>query len=210
MVGAWGLVLGAAAGLVVVSWFINPALLLSVAGGVGGRLFLFIDEAVHGFLAFFSRVGAWPWRRSARGWRCGDGLTWPPVVLAVAVVFWLVGFDIIYATQDYESDKVAGTALVAGAVGIAGSLRFARCGARDDGGAAVGIRVDFADCAGHIISGWSVIVVCLVVQHLLARKQDPVSLNAAFFRMNAIISVVLLAAVAVVMAVMIVRSDGRR
>jgi hypothetical protein len=40
-----------------------------------------------------------------------------------------------------------------------------------------------------------VIAVCLVAQHALARKQDPVSLNAAFFRMNAIISVVLLVAV---------------
>jgi hypothetical protein len=34
-----------------------------------------------------------------------------------------------------------------------------------------------------------------VGQHLLARKQDPISLNAAFFRMNAIVSVVFLAAV---------------
>jgi hypothetical protein len=40
-------------------------------------------------------------------------------------------------------------------------------------------------------------VACLVWQHLLARKQDPVSLNAAFFRMNAVISVVFLAAVMV-------------
>ena len=44
--------------------------------------------------------------------------------------------------------------------------------------------------------GLALIVVCLVWQHCLARRQDPVSLNAAFFRMNAIISMVLLAAVA--------------
>ena len=43
--------------------------------------------------------------------------------------------------------------------------------------------------------GLTVIAACLIWQHFLARKQDPVSLNVAFFRMNAIISVVFLLAV---------------
>jgi len=43
--------------------------------------------------------------------------------------------------------------------------------------------------------GLATILVCLVAQHVLARKQDPVSLNMAFFRMNAIISAVFLLAV---------------
>ena len=50
---------------------------------------------------------------------------WPPMVLALAVVFWLVGFDIIYATQDYESDKALGLRSLPVRLGIAGSLRFA-------------------------------------------------------------------------------------
>jgi 4-hydroxybenzoate polyprenyltransferase len=44
--------------------------------------------------------------------------------------------------------------------------------------------------------GLAVIAICLMWQHFLARKQDPVSLNVAFFRLNAIISVVFLVAVA--------------
>ena len=43
--------------------------------------------------------------------------------------------------------------------------------------------------------GLSIIGLCLIVQHVVARKRDPVSLNLAFFRMNAIISMVFLAAV---------------
>jgi 4-hydroxybenzoate polyprenyltransferase len=46
-------------------------------------------------------------------------------------------------------------------------------------------------------TGFTIILVCLVVQHTLARKQDPVSLNAAFFRMNAVISAVFLGGVVV-------------
>jgi 4-hydroxybenzoate polyprenyltransferase len=43
--------------------------------------------------------------------------------------------------------------------------------------------------------GLAIILVCVVVQHVLARKQEPVSLNMAFFRMNAVISAVFLLAV---------------
>jgi len=43
--------------------------------------------------------------------------------------------------------------------------------------------------------GLAIILVCLIVQHMLARRQEPVSLNVAFFRMNAIISAVFLACV---------------
>ena len=45
--------------------------------------------------------------------------------------------------------------------------------------------------------GLAMILACLTAQHILARKQDPVSLNAAFFRMNAVISAVFLGAVVV-------------
>jgi 4-hydroxybenzoate polyprenyltransferase len=45
--------------------------------------------------------------------------------------------------------------------------------------------------------GFGIILACLVVQHRLAKKRDPISLNVAFFRMNAVISAVFLTAVVV-------------
>jgi 4-hydroxybenzoate polyprenyltransferase len=133
-------------------------------------------------------VGAWLAVRGEFGW--------PPVVLAVAVVFWLVGFDIIYATQDYEADKAQGLHSLPVRWGIAGSLRFAR-GAH----AAMAVALlGFGLIAGlglAYYAGLAVIAGCLIAQHVVARKRDPVSLNTAFFRMNAIISVVFLAAVVV-------------
>ncbi len=121
---------------------------------------------------------------------------WPPCVLAAAVVYWLVGFDIIYATEDYEFDKSQGLHSLPARLGIAGSLRVAQ--------AAHGVMAVLLLAFGLISNlhvpyyvGMVIIAVCLAVQHVLARKQDPVSLNAAFFRMNAIISAVFLGAVAV-------------
>ncbi|MGH8595018.1 MAG: UbiA family prenyltransferase, partial [Gammaproteobacteria bacterium] len=119
---------------------------------------------------------------------------WPPIVLAVAVVFWLVGFDIIYATQDYESDKRQGLHSLPVRWGIDGSLRFARVAhgvmwlALLGFGLISGMRVPY-------YVGLVIIFTCLAYQHWLARDRDPVKLNVAFFRMNATISVVLLAAV---------------
>ena len=75
------------------------------------------------------------------------------MVLAVAVVFWLVGFDIIYATQDYESDKALGLRSLPVRLGIAGSLQVRAGGARGDGGGVAGIRVDFESSACHTTSG---------------------------------------------------------
>lgn len=121
---------------------------------------------------------------------------WPPVVLAGAVVLWLVGFDIIYATQDVEFDRQVGLKSLPAKLGIPGALNVAR-GAHAL--TAVGLG-GFGLISGMRLAyyiGLTVIVACLIWQHRLARKQDPVSLNVAFFRMNAIISVVFLAAVMV-------------
>jgi 4-hydroxybenzoate polyprenyltransferase len=121
---------------------------------------------------------------------------WPPVVLAGAVVFWLVGFDIIYATQDVEFDRQAGLHSLPAMLGVPAALRWAQAAHAVMAAALLafglisGMRLPY-------YAGLAVIVACLIGQHWLARKQDPVSLNVAFFRMNAIISVVLLAAVVV-------------
>lgn len=132
-------------------------------------------------------LGAWLAVRGEFGW--------PAVVLAAAVVFWLVGFDIIYATQDVEFDRQAGLRSLPARLGVAAALRVAQAAHALMAAGLVGFGLISAMRWPYYV-GWAVIVICLVWQHFLARKQDPVSLNTAFFRMNAIISVVFVAAVA--------------
>ena len=193
--GAWSLVVGAAAGLIGVTWFINPVCfylspiaLMVVFFYSFTKRFTDYSHLFLGLALGIAPLGAW---LAVRG-----QFDWPPCVLAAAVVYWLVGFDIIYATEDYEFDKSQGLHSLPARLGIAGSLRVAQ--------AAHGVMAVLLLAFGLISNlhvpyyvGMVIIAVCLAVQHVLARKQDPVSLNAAFFRMNAIISAVFLGAVAV-------------
>lgn len=199
--GAWGLVIGASLGLVAASWFINRICFALSPVALAIVFFYSLTKRFTDFSHFFlglalavAPVGAW---LAVRG-----SMDWPPVVLAGAVVFWLTGFDIIYATQDFEFDRTAGLHSLPVRLGIAGSLRFARWA--HAGMAATLLAFGWVAAMGWVYyAGLALIAVCLVVQHALARKQDPVSLNAAFFRMNALISVVFLAAVVADVAIRI-------
>jgi 4-hydroxybenzoate polyprenyltransferase len=195
LAGAWGLVCLSAVGFLVVTWFINrvcfylsPIALLVVCFYSYTKRFTDFSHVFLGLALGIAPLGAW---LAVRG-----RFDWPPCVLAAAVVFWLVGFDIIYATEDYEFDKSQGLHSLPARLGIAGGLRMAR--------AAHGVMAVLLLAFGLISHlrvpyyfGLATILICLVAQHVLARKQDPVSLNAAFFRMNAVISAVFLGAVVV-------------
>jgi len=190
---AWVLVCLSAAGLVSAAWGINPicfrlspVALLVVCFYSYTKRFTDFSHFFLGLALALAPLGAW---LAVRG-----QFDWPPCVLAAAVVFWLVGFDIIYATQDHEFDKARGLRSLPVRLGIARSLRVAW---------AAHVITAVLLLAFGLIShlhmpyyvGLAVILVCLIVQHVLARKQDPVSLNVAFFRMNAVISAVFLLAV---------------
>lgn len=192
--GAWTLVVVSVAGLVVTTYFINricfqlsPVAVVVVFFYSFTKRFTVLSHFFLGLSLALAPVGAWL--------AVAGKFAWPAVVLAVAVVFWLMGFDIIYATQDVEFDRQAGLHSLPAKLGIPAALRLAQ--------AAHAVMAVTLLAFGLISElrlpyyvGLMVIAGCLVWQHFLARKQDPVSLNAAFFRMNAIISVVFLVATA--------------
>jgi len=193
VIGAWWLVIGAAAGLLVVAWFINPicfwmspsALIIVWLYSLTKRF----TDFTHFFLGLASAiapVGAW---LAVTG-----SFVWPPIVLAVAVVFWLTGFDIIYATQDFAADKAAGLHSLPVRWGVAGSLRFARWAHVVMWMALVGFGL-ISGLRWAYFAGLAIIAVCLVYEHRLARHSDPVSVNIAALRVNGVISVVFLMAV---------------
>ena len=52
-------------------------------------------------------------------------LAWPPVLLGLAVLFWVAGFDVIYACQDADFDRSAGLRSMPARLGVRGALRLA-------------------------------------------------------------------------------------
>jgi 4-hydroxybenzoate polyprenyltransferase len=107
--------------------------------------------------------------------------------LALAVVLWLVGFDIIYALQDYEFDKSHGLHSLVVAWGPKNALAAAflahmvMCGLLLGFGFLCGFRLAF-------LVGWFLIVGCLVLEHWIARRRSLNWINLAFFRLNAVVS----------------------
>ncbi|HKW28941.1 MAG TPA: UbiA-like polyprenyltransferase [Verrucomicrobiae bacterium] len=133
---------------------------------------------------FSSSEAFWAWFDSIR-----VGLQ--PIVLALAVVLWLVGFDIIYALQDYEFDKSSGLHSLVVAWGPKNALAAAflahmvMCGLLLAFGLLCQFRIAY-------LVGWFLIVGCLVLEHWIARRRSLNWINLAFFRLNAVISMVFL------------------
>ena len=137
---------------------------------------------------FSSSQAAWAWFDSVK-----VGLE--PMILALAVILWLVGFDIIYALQDYEFDKSHGLRSLVVAWGpknaLAGAFlaHMVMCGLLLAFGFLCGFRIAF-------LIGWFIIVGCLVLEHWIARRRSLNWINLAFFRLNAVVSTVFFAVVA--------------
>ncbi|HAO79155.1 MAG TPA: 4-hydroxybenzoate octaprenyltransferase [Verrucomicrobia subdivision 3 bacterium] len=118
-----------------------------------------------------------------------------PIVLALTVVLWLVGFDIIYALQDYEFDKSHGLRSLVVAWGPQNALKaaflahMAMCGVL----LAFGLLCHFR--LAYLI-GWLVILGCLALEHWIARRRSLNWINVAFFRLNALVGAVFLVVVA--------------
>lgn len=119
-------------------------------------------------------------------------LAWPPVILGVAVLLWVSGFDIIYACQDYEFDVRAGLHSLPAKLGVARSLRLAAL-------CHLGMLVMLAVLPwAYPRFGWiyaagiAAVGGLLVVEHWLVRPDDLARVNAAFFNVNIVISVGLL------------------
>ena len=113
------------------------------------------------------------------------------VLLAVAVVFWLVGFDLIYAIQDYEFDRGHGLHSLVVRWGVENALRASFLAHLIMWVllAVFGLLARF--WIAYLV-GLVVIAGCLVIEHWLARRRSLKWINIAFFRLNAVISAVFL------------------
>jgi 4-hydroxybenzoate polyprenyltransferase len=188
-----------AAGLIAASYFLNPlcfylspvALVMVCFYSLTKRF----TDYTHVFLGIalaLAPVGAW---LAVKGADVSASEILQMTTLAFAVILWLVGFDIIYALQDYEFDKSHGLRSLVVAWGPKNALAAAflahmvMCGLLLAFGLLCHFRIAY-------LIGWLIIVGCLVLEHWIARRRSLNWINLAFFRLNALVGAVFLVVVA--------------
>jgi 4-hydroxybenzoate polyprenyltransferase len=116
------------------------------------------------------------------------GIAWPPVLLGLAVFFWVGGFDVIYACQDVEFDRSMRLRSIPARFGVARALKLAALShlltvvflAALWWAAGLGLLFAIAVAA---------VALLLAYEHSLVRPDDLTRVNLAFFNVNAVISI---------------------
>ena len=119
----------------------------------------------------------------------------PPLVLGAGVICWVAGFDLIYATQDYDFDRREGIRSLVVKLGIARSLRLAQLLHLAMLAALIGFGVT-AQLGRIYYGGMPLVAAALFYEHK-TEKLDLAGINRAFFQSNAFVSAVFLVAVCV-------------
>ena len=178
---------------VVVAGLLNPICLWLSPVALGLVFFYSLTKRFTHAAQFFlglalavAPVGAW---LAVTG-----SLAWPPLVLALGVLLWVAGFDMIYATQDVEVDRREGLRSMVVWLGVPRALVVARWLHAGTWVALAGFGwlagLGWIYGAGMVaILGW------LFYEHRVARTGDLGRINAAFFAANAWIGGIWLVAV---------------
>ena len=146
-------------------------------------------SATHFFLGLALAVAP------AGAWIAQKGqLDLAPLVLGAAVICWVAGFDLIYATQDADFDRREGLHSLVVRLGVAGSLGLAQWLHAFAFLAMIGFGLT-ANLGILYYAAMPFIAGALIYEHRAARKLDLAAINRAFFQSNAFVSVLFVAAV---------------
>lgn len=111
------------------------------------------------------------------------------LLLTAAVTFWVAGFDILYACQDFQFDRDAGLHSIPRHLGVARSLWIARAFHLIMLLLLIAMIPAFS-LGNFALAGIIAVTLLLLYEHSLVKPDDLSKLNAAFFTMNGVISVV--------------------
>ncbi len=191
---AIALLAGSSGGFIVAAGLINSLCLALSPVALAIIFFYSLSKRFTSFSHFFlglalaiSPIGAW---LAVRG-----EFSFAPFMLAVAVMLWVAGFDVIYATQDVDFDRRENLHSMVVRLGFQRSLAWAQ-------------RLHFAMLIGLVLFGvaaalrWPYFAAlvsaagALIYEHKCAATGDIVAINRAFFHSNAFVSAVFLIGVA--------------
>lgn len=158
-----------------------PLVLLILVGYSYTKRFTWACHLWLGVALGFTPVAAWI--------AISDAITVAPVLLGLGVMFWVAGFDIIYACMDYDFDRASGIRSIPARLGIPAALKVA---------AAFHILAPaFLAAAGIALGlgtlyfiGVGLAVLILGYEHAIVKPHDLSRANVAFFQVNAVLGMV--------------------
>jgi 4-hydroxybenzoate polyprenyltransferase len=184
----------------VVTFVVVSSLVLVLAASQLNRLALLLSPVALAVLLLYSytkRVTRWSHIvlgfalgiAPSAAWIAVRGSLDPRILLlTAAVTFWVAGFDVLYACQDYEFDRQSGLHSIPRFVGIRSALWVARGFHVVMVGFMIALLIVFA--LGKLAAlGLGLVILLLIYEHSLVKANDLSRLNAAFFAMNGVISV---------------------
>lgn len=163
---------------------LSPIALLVVLGYSHAKRFTSLSHLWLGAALGIAPIG---------GWIAADQLPSNPIpwLISAAVVCWVAGFDIIYATQDEAFDRQEGLHSLVTRCGLANALRFSRALHV----LSVALLLALGLVAPHLgpiyYMGVGIAAACLLYEQSLVRPDDLSQVNVAFNSMNGIVSIVL-------------------
>ena len=172
---------------VLAAWMLNPLcgllapLAIAVVAGYSyTKRFTILSHLVLGLALALAPVG---------GWLAVTGRpAWPPAILGIAVLFWVAGFDVLYALADLEFDRRTGLQSIPARLGVGPSLTVARlCHAATL--ACLGLLPMALNLGALYLAGWLGAVGLLSYEHLLVYRHGLARLDVAFFNVNGTLSV---------------------
>ena len=184
----------------VVSFVVVSSAVFVVAASQLNRLVLWLSPVALAVLLLYSYTKRFTrWSHLVLGFALGiaPSAAWIAVrgsldprilLLTAAVTFWVGGFDVLYACQDFDFDRETGLHSVPRYFGIPAALWIARGFHFIMVGLLVTLVISFG--MGKLAAcGVLLVILLLLYEHSLVRPDDLSKLNAAFFTMNGVISV---------------------
>ena len=170
------------------TWFINPVTfylsplaLLVILGYSLTKKFTYLCHFILGIGLALAPIGAY---LAVTG-----RFDLLPVFYSLLVLFWVSGFDMLYALQDEEFDKSMNLRSIVVSLGKKGALRLSAIVHIFSAGFVVGIGI-LADFGVYYWIGSIVFAGLLAYQHSIVKAEDLSRLNLAFFTTNGIASVI--------------------
>ena len=187
----WAFTLVSAALLVFAAYNLNqlafvlsPVALVVIMGYSYTKRFTSLSHIWLGISLSIAPIGAWI---AIKG-----QFDWTPMLLGLAVLLWTSGFDVIYACQDFDFDRKQRLHSIPAKFGIKPALWISSV--LHVVMIAILLSVTLLTDLGVVyLAGVGIVIIILVYEHAIVKPHDLSRVNLAFFTLNGMVSLVLMA-----------------